>query len=353
MMKEHASKQATLLVTGGCGFIGSNFVLHMLKTYPQYRIINLDQLTYAAVPGFEHETAPYSQYCLVRGSIQNRELVEHIFAAYDVRGVIHFAAESHVDNSIASPGVFVETNVMGTYTLLHAAFHYWMHGPGKAKPGYDGCRFHHISTDEVYGSLGESGVFTEESPYAPNSPYSASKAGSDMLVRCFHHTYGLNTVITNCSNNYGPRQHDEKLIPTVIRSALSLKPIPVYGNGMNVRDWLHVQDHVEAIDLVYHEGRSGETYNIGANNEWSNLQLVREICAILDELAPERLTAQGMSSYEQFIRFVGDRPGHDFRYAIDAGKLRSELGWSAKIDFRQGLRQTVEWYMQKYLQAEG
>lgn len=253
-----------------------------------------------------------------------------------------------MDHSISNPGVFVQTNIVGTFTLLNAAVRHWMDGPGEVKPGYEECRFHHISTDEVYGALGETGKFSEESKYAPNSPYSASKASSDMLVRSFNRTYGLNAVITNCSNNYGPRQHDEKLIPTVIRSALHLKSIPIYGNGRNVRDWLHVQDHVEAIDLVYHSGTTGETYNVGSDNERNNLSLALEICAILDELAPDQLREAGLNSYSELIQFVNDRPGHDWRYAIDCSKMYKELGWEANIPFGSGLRQTIEWYRELY-----
>ncbi|BFT74205.1 dTDP-glucose 4,6-dehydratase [Paenibacillus sp. P36] len=337
-----------ILVTGGSGFIGSNFILHMLSKYPDYEIVNLDKLTYAASEDFNEQVEKFPHYTFLHGSIENQELVDFIFTAYNIRGVVHFAAESHVDNSISNPGVFVQTNIVGTFTLLNAAMRHWMEGPGAVKPGYEDCRFHHISTDEVYGALGETGKFSEESKYAPNSPYSASKASSDLLVRSFNRTYGLNAVITNCSNNYGPRQHDEKLIPTVIRSALQLRPIPIYGNGRNVRDWLHVQDHVEAIDLVYHNGINGETYNVGSDNERNNLSLALEICAILDELASERLREAGLSSYSELIQFVHDRPGHDWRYAIDCSKMYQELGWKASIPFGSGLRQTIEWYRELY-----
>lgn len=348
MTPHKTSDRKTIFVTGGSGFIGSNFILHVLSKYEEYHIVNLDKLTYAAVKDFEMEAGRFPNYTFLRGSIENRELVEFIFSTYDIRGVIHFAAESHVDNSISNPAVFMETNILGTFTLLNAALKHWMDGPGKVKPGYEQCRFHHISTDEVYGALGEIGKFTEESSYAPNSPYSASKASSDMIVRSFNRTYGLNTVITNCSNNYGPRQHDEKFIPTVIRSALNGKKIPIYGNGQNVRDWLHVQDHAEAIDHVFHKGLSGETYNVGSDNEWNNVQLAKQICDILDELARHVLTDAGLDSFSELIEFVEDRPGHDWRYAIDSSKLEKELGWSPRIAFQDGLRQTIEWYKKKY-----
>ncbi|WP_328803025.1 dTDP-glucose 4,6-dehydratase [Paenibacillus sp. An7] len=347
MINEEASSMTTLLVTGGSGFIGSNFILHMLSTRPDYRIVNLDKLTYATSPEFDQETAIFPHYSFVHGSIENQELVDFIFKKYDIRGVIHFAAESHVDNSIENPGVFVQTNIVGTFTLLNAALRYWMDGPGKVKESYESCRFHHISTDEVYGTLENEGKFTEESNYAPNSPYSASKASSDLIVRSFQRTYGLNVVITNCSNNYGPRQHKEKLIPTIILSALQHKPIPIYGTGRNVRDWLHVQDHVEAIQLVFHNGTVGETYNIGSDNEWTNLELAQEICTILDEQEPLQSKESGLSSYSELIQFVEDRPGHDWRYAIDNSKIHTELGWQAHIPFRVGLKQTIDWYRTK------
>ncbi|NCB20293.1 MAG: dTDP-glucose 4,6-dehydratase, partial [Bacteroidia bacterium] len=271
-----------------------------------------------------------------------RALVESLFEQYDIQGVIHFAAESHVDNSIKNPGVFVETNVTGTFTLLDVAYKAWMQKPFVLKEGYEACRFHHISTDEVYGTLGETGLFTENTPYAPNSPYSASKASSDMLVRAYHHTYGMNTVITNCSNNYGPKQHDEKLIPTIIRKALSEQNIPIYGDGKNIRDWLYVGDHCKGIDLVFHEGISGETYNIGGRNERDNLYIAHKICEILDTLKPKE------HSYKEQIRFVEDRAGHDRRYAIDATKIETKLGWVAEENFESGIVKTIEWYLNKY-----
>jgi dTDP-glucose 4,6-dehydratase len=255
--------------------------------------------------------------------------------------VIHFAAESHVDNSIKNPGVFVQTNVNGSFTLLDVAYKAWMEKPFSFKKEYEGCRFHHISTDEVYGTLNETDLFTEETPYAPNSPYSASKASSDMIVRSYQETYGMNTVITNCSNNYGPKQHSEKLIPTIIRKALAKEPIPIYGDGKNIRDWLYVLDHCKGIDIVYHTGKTGEVYNIGGRNERTNLQIVDRICTILDEKVPSS------ESYKELITFVEDRTGHDRRYAIDATKLENELGWKADENFDSGIVKTVEWYLKK------
>jgi dTDP-glucose 4,6-dehydratase len=336
------SNNKTILVTGGAGFIGSNFIPYFLDKYPDYYIVNLDLLTYAGDPDNLKEIEANDRYRFIKGDICDRELIESIFERYDIGGVVHFAAESHVDNSIKDPGVFVRTNVNGTFTLLDVAYKHWMEKPFVFKEGYDGCRFHHISTDEVYGTLGESGLFSETTPYAPNSPYSASKAGSDMIVRSYHHTYGMDTVITNCSNNYGPKQHDEKLIPTIIRNALVGNPIPIYGDGKNIRDWLYVLDHCKGVDLVYHDGKSGETYNIGGRNERTNLQIVNRICSILDE----KLSRE--SSHKELITFVEDRAGHDRRYAIDASKLENELGWRANESFDTGIVKTIEWYVEKY-----
>lgn len=334
---------AAILLTGTAGFIGSNFVPFFLEKYPEYHVINLDLLTYAGNRENLKECEENPRYKFIKGDICNRELVEFIFNEYDIRGVIHFAAESHVDNSIKNPGVFVQTNVNGTFTLIDAAYKYWMEKPFTYKEKYQKCRFHHISTDEVYGTLGESGFFTETTPYAPNSPYSASKAGSDMIVRSYQETYGLNTVITNCSNNYGPKQHDEKLIPTIIRKALANEAIPIYGDGKNIRDWLYVLDHCKGIDLVYHQGSEGEVYNIGGRNERTNLQIVERICAILDERIPH-----ADKSYKELISFVEDRAGHDRRYAIDATKLEDKLGWKADENFDTGIIKTIEWYLTKY-----
>jgi len=333
----------SILVTGCAGFIGSNFVPYFLEKYPEYRLINLDLLTYAGSLENLTEVADDPRHEFVRGDIRNRELLEYLFDKYDIRGVIHFAAESHVDNSIRNPGIFVETNVNGTFTLLDVAYKKWMEKPFHYREGYEGCRFHHISTDEVYGTLGETGLFTEETPYAPNSPYSASKASSDMIVRSYVETYGMDAVITNCSNNYGPKQHDEKLIPTIIRNALAGNPIPIYGDGLNIRDWLYVLDHCKGIDLVYHTGKKGETYNIGGRNERTNLQIVDRICTLLDEKVP-----RDGGSYKDLVTFVEDRAGHDRRYAIDATKIENELGWRADENFDTGIVKTVDWYLKKY-----
>jgi dTDP-glucose 4,6-dehydratase len=332
----------SILVTGCAGFIGSNFVPYFLEQYPDYHIINLDLLTYAGDLENLKEVEENENYTFIKGNICNRELVEYIFTKHDIQGVIHFAAESHVDNSIKNPSVFIETNVNGTFTLLDVAYKYWMDKPFHRKEAYKTCRFHHISTDEVYGTLNETDLFTEETPYAPNSPYSASKASSDMIVRSYQETYGMNTVITNCSNNYGPKQHDEKLIPTIIRKALAQEPIPIYGDGKNIRDWLYVLDHCKAIDLVYHTGKEANIYNIGGRNERTNLQIVDTICSILDEKVPAD------KSYKELITFVEDRAGHDRRYAIDATKLETQLGWKADDNFDTGIVKTVEWYLEKY-----
>ena len=336
-----------ILVTGCAGFIGSNFVPYFLNKYENYNLINLDLLTYAGDLTNLKECEDNPRYKFIKGDICNRELVEFIFDEYNIDGVIHFAAESHVDNSIKNPGVFVETNVNGTFTLLDVAYKKWGRGSKN--------RFHHISTDEVYGTLNETDLFTENTPYAPNSPYSASKASSDMIVRSYSETFGVNTVITNCSNNYGPKQHDEKLIPTIIRKALSGESIPIYGDGKNIRDWLYVLDHCKGIDLVYHTGKSGEVYNIGGRNERTNLQIVNTICNILDELYPISKNSQfsilnsQLKSYKELITFVTDRPGHDRRYAIDASKIENELGWMAEENFESGIVKTVKWYLKKYM----
>jgi len=341
----------TILVTGCAGFIGSNFVPYFIDKYGEYNIVNLDLLTYAGNLKNLKEVENHPRYKFIKGDISNRELVEFIFDEYDVKGVIHFAAESHVDNSIKNPGVFIETNVNGTFTLLDVAKNKWMVKPFTYKEDYKGCRFHHISTDEVYGTLNETDLFTEETPYAPNSPYSASKASSDMIVRSYQETYGLNTVITNCSNNYGPKQHDEKLIPTIIRKALAGEPIPIYGDGKNIRDWLYVLDHCKGIDLVYHTGREANVYNIGGRNERTNLQIVDRITSILDEKVPPKEHI-GKESYKELITFVEDRAGHDRRYAIDATKLETELGWRADENFDTGIIKTVDWYLLKYNHAD-
>ena len=336
-----------ILLTGTAGFIGSNFVPYFLDKYPEYNLINLDLLTYAGNLENLKECENNPRYKFIKGDICNRDLVEFIFNEYEINGVIHFAAESHVDNSIKNPGVFIETNVNGTFTLIDVAYKYWMKAPNQYRSKFTIQnstlpRFHHISTDEVYGTLNETDLFTEETPYAPNSPYSASKASSDMIVRSYQETYGMNTVITNCSNNYGPKQHDEKLIPTIIRKCLAGESIPIYGDGKNIRDWLYVLDHCKGIDLVYHTGKEGNVYNIGGRNERTNLQIVDAITTILDEKVPKE------QSYKELITFVEDRAGHDRRYAIDATKLETELGWKADEDFESGIMKTVEWYLEKY-----
>ncbi|SFN76395.1 dTDP-glucose 4,6-dehydratase [Salegentibacter flavus] len=333
----------TILVTGGAGFIGSNFIPYFLKNNPDTAVVNLDLLTYAGDEANLAEIKNNERYTFVKGDICDRSLVESIFKEYSITGVIHFAAESHVDNSIKNPGVFIETNVNGTFTLIDVAYKFWMEKPFHYKPEFQDSRFLHISTDEVYGTLGETGLFTEETSYAPNSPYSASKAGSDMIVRSYHHTYGLNTVITNCSNNYGPKQHDEKLIPTVIRKAIKGENIPIYGDGKNIRDWLYVLDHCKGINLAYLNGSAGEVYNIGGRNERNNNYIAKAICELLDSLKPK---AHG--SYLEQITYVEDRAGHDRRYAIDATKIENELDWKADEDFESGIKKTIEWYLNKY-----
>jgi len=332
----------TILVTGGAGFIGSNFIPYFLENNKNLQIVNLDLLTYAGDVSNLHEVNENSRYTFVEGDICDRNLVEKLFNEYNFNGVIHFAAESHVDNSIKNPDAFVRTNVFGTFNLLDVAKNYWMESPNNYKKGFETARFHHISTDEVYGTLGETGLFTEETSYAPNSPYSASKASSDFMVRSYYHTYGMNVITTNCSNNYGPKQHDEKLIPTIIRKAISGENIPIYGDGKNIRDWLYVLDHCKGIELVFNTGKTGETYNIGGKNERDNLYIVDVICGILDTIIPKE------KSYKEQISFVKDRPGHDFRYAIDASKIENELRWKADENFESGIRKTIEWYLKKY-----
>jgi len=333
----------SILVTGGAGFIGSNLVEHLVKAYPDYKIVVIDALTYAGDIENLKAVKNAKNFTFVHGDICDRALIERIFQHYYILDVIHLAAESHVDNSISHPDVFIETNVKGTFTLIDVAYKYWMDKPFVSKTGYENSRFLHVSTDEVYGTLGETGLFTEETPYAPNSPYSASKASSDLIVRSYHHTYGMNTVITNCSNNYGPKQHDEKLIPTVIRKALAGENIPIYGDGKNIRDWLYVIDHCKGIELAFNKGISGEVYNIGGNNERNNNYIADKICEILDELVPLE-----NKSYKSLISYVEDRAGHDYRYAIDASKIEKNLGWKADENFETGILKTVQWYLEKY-----
>ena len=330
-----------VLVTGGAGFIGSNFLRYLLKVEPRVHIVNLDNLTYAGSLENLKNLPDASRYTFVKGDICNFELVSKLLSEHGVDTIIHFAAESHVDRSILGPGPFVQTNVTGTFTLLEAARQVW--GAALSQPkGQERSRkrFHHVSTDEVFGSLSPSDpAFTESTPYEPRSPYSASKAASDHLVRAYFHTYELPVTITNCSNNYGPYQFPEKLIPLIILNALQGKPLPIYGDGKQVRDWLYVEDHCEAIRLVIEKGRPGETYNVGGGNQPNNIDLVKEICAVMDELQPTT------SSYSSLITHVPDRPGHDRRYAMDIAKIRNDLGWLPKHEIESGLRETVNWYL--------
>jgi dTDP-glucose 4,6-dehydratase len=327
--------QQSILVTGGAGFIGSNFILHWLAQEGS-RVVNLDKLTYAGNPANLAELCDDNRYVFARGDINDAELVSDLLQRYKPAAIVHFAAESHVDRSIHNAQEFIRTNIEGTFQLLQVARQYWT-GLGEAEK--QNFRFLHVSTDEVYGSLGPTDPpFTEKTPFAPNSPYAASKASADHLVRAFHHTYGLPTLTTNCSNNYGPYQFPEKLIPLMIHNAIMGNPLPVYGDGLNVRDWLYVKDHCEAIRQVLRKGRVGECYNIGGNSEKSNIEVIREICAVLSELRPG-------GGYESLITYVKDRPGHDRRYAMDCTKIRSELGWTPNESFSSGLRKTVEWYL--------
>jgi len=333
----------TLLVTGGAGFIGSNFISYLLESYSEYNIVNIDKLTYAGDLNNLKEVEKNPNYKFIEGDICDRNLIEQLFDEYDFLGVIHLAAESHVDNSITGPEVFINTNINGTFTLLDIAKNHWMNAPFKVKEGYENARFLHVSTDEVYGTLGKTGLFTETTPYAPNSPYSASKASSDLIVRSYFHTYGMNVVTTNCSNNYGPNQHNEKLIPTIIRKAIAGEDIPIYGDGKNIRDWLYVRDHATGIATAFNKGKSGETYNIGGRNEKDNLYIVNYICEILDDKLPTR------NSYKSLITFVTDRAGHDRRYAIDATKIENDLGWKADENFETGIIKTIDWYLEKFI----
>jgi dTDP-glucose 4,6-dehydratase len=327
-----------LLITGGAGFIGSNVIHHVIERPEVTRLINLDCLTYAGHLANLEKVSRHPKYAFEKVDLRDKAAVLEVVQKHAITHVMHLAAESHVDRSITGPGDFIHTNVVGTFNLLEACRAVW----GKAEAGGQKTevRFHHVSTDEVYGSLGATGFFTETTPYAPNSPYSSSKASSDFLVRAYHHTYGMPAVITNCSNNYGPFQFPEKLIPVVIQSVLARKSVPVYGDGMNVRDWLYVRDHAEALWTVLLRGKSGETYNIGGHNEWANIRIVEVICDLIDEMQP----ALGGKS-RSLITFVKDRPGHDRRYAIDATKIQKELGWTPAHHFEQGIRETVRWYL--------
>ncbi|MEN9738277.1 MAG: dTDP-glucose 4,6-dehydratase [Bacteroidota bacterium] len=321
-----------LLITGGAGFIGSHVVRRFVKQYPNDQIFNLDKLTYAGNLENLKDIDQSGNYHFIKGDITDTAFIQSLFETHQFDGVIHLAAESHVDRSISNPMEFVLTNVIGTVNLLNAARQIWKTTEGK--------RFYHVSTDEVYGQLGHEGKFVETTPYDPNSPYSASKASSDHFVRAYHHTYGLPVVISNCSNNYGSHHFPEKLIPLMINNILQKKPLPVYGKGENVRDWLFVEDHATAIDVIFHQGQLGDTYNIGGNNEWKNIDLVKHLCRLMDQKLNR---AEGES--EQLITYVTDRAGHDFRYAIDSSKLMSELHWKPSVTFEQGLEKTVDWYL--------
>jgi dTDP-glucose 4,6-dehydratase len=327
-----------VFVTGGAGFIGSAVIRQLIRETDDV-VVNIDKLTYAGNLDSLREVAVNPRYKFEKVDICDAARISRLFQKYQPDAVMHLAAESHVDRSIDGPAAFIQTNIVGTYTLLEASRHYWQNQRGGDPERF---RFHHISTDEVYGSLGETGLFTEETPYQPNSPYSASKASSDHLVRAWHHTYGFPAVTTNCSNNYGPYQYPEKLIPLMILNARDGKPLPIYGKGDNVRDWLHVEDHARALRLVLHWGRLGETYNIGGLNEKTNLEVVHTICALMDELLPD----SAFAPHDSLIKYVADRPGHDQRYAIDASKIERELGWRPQETFETGLRKTVQWYLE-------
>ena len=323
----------SILITGGAGFIGSHVVRRFVDEYPEYLIVNADKLTYAGNLENITDIESSKNYRFEKIDIVNKPSVQDLFSKYSFDGIIHLAAESHVDRSITGPDEFVFTNIVGTLNLLNAALNRW-------KENFEGKLFYHISTDEVYGSLGSEGLFTEDTAYDPRSPYSASKASSDHLVRAYYHTFGLPVVISNCSNNYGPNQFPEKLIPLAINNIKNHKPVPVYGKGENIRDWLYVEDHASAIELIFHKGRIGDTYNIGGNNEWKNIELIKLLCSIMDK----KLSRPAGTS-EKLITYVKDRPGHDMRYAIDSSKLQGELGWSPIPEFSAGLEKTVEWYL--------
>ena len=336
------SEQKAVLVTGGAGFIGSNYIHYYLEHYRNRHLVNLDKLTYAGDLDRLVSTSDLDTYHFVHGDITDKECVERVFTQFDIEGVIHFAAESHVDNSIADATPFIRTNVLGTGNLLEAARKDW-----QEKGVLKERRFHHISTDEVYGSLGKTGKFSEDTPYDPRNPYSATKAGANMLVKSYYTTYGMNVVLSSSSNNYGPRQHKEKLIPTIIRKALACEPIPIYGDGQNVRDWLFVNDHCRAIDAIFHHGRNGESYNVGGGNEYANLSLAQMICGLLDEKAPRLLGDENLRQFSDLLTFIEDRPGHDLRYAVDDSKIRRELGWQPEQSFAEGMEATIDWFLSR------
>lgn len=329
-----------IIVTGGAGFIGSNLILRLYEQHPDWEILNLDKLTYASDHSYLKSLKESGRYYFKKVDLVNRVDVKEAVKTFRPQGVFHLAAESHVDNSIHGPEPFIQSNIVGTFNILEECRLLWQ----EDQEAWKNNRFLHVSTDEVYGELEGEGFFREDTPYAPNSPYSASKAGSDFIVRSYYETYGMNVITTNCSNNYGPHQHDEKLIPVVIRNAMEHNEIPVYGKGENVRDWLFVHNHCDALDVAFRTGQAGETYVIGGNNEWKNIELVRKICDILNEEVGEGPDGD----YNKLITFVEDRLGHDFRYAIDASKIKNELGWEASQDFDGMLRQTILWYVQKY-----
>lgn len=324
-----------ILITGGAGFIGSHVVRLFVNKYPDYLIVNLDKLTYAGNLENLKDVEKFSNYIFEKGDICDEQFVDNLFDKYNFDGIIHLAAESHVDRSILNPMEFINTNIIGTYTLLNVAKKYWQNN-------YQGKRFYHISTDEVYGALeNNNDFFVETTPYNPRSPYSASKASSDHFVRAYYATYGLPTIISNCSNNYGPNQFPEKLIPLAINNIKNKKPIPIYGKGENIRDWLYVEDHARAIDIIFHKGKINETYNIGGSNEWRNIDLIKLLCSIMDKMMNREA-----GESEKLITFVKDRAGHDYRYAIDSSKLQNELGWKPSVNFEEGLKKTVQWYLQ-------
>lgn len=340
------NQKQTLLITGGAGFIGSNFVIYMLNQHPNYHIINIDKLTYAGSLENVTEVEARDNYTFIQGDITDVNLIKSIFSDYNITGVINFAAESHVDRSIEDGTSFVTTNVLGTFNLLQVAKEAWERN-GFLEEG----RFHHISTDEIYGSLDNDGMFSEDTPYDPRNPYSATKASANMLVKSFGYTYGMNMVISSCSNNYGPKQHEEKLIPTVIKNALNGQRIPIYGDGQNIRDWIYVEDHCAALDTIFHNGKSMNTYNVGGRTEKTNIEIATALCDILEQQVPDSDHPKDVSQFKDLITFTEDRLGHDRRYAVNDQKIRNTLGWKPKMTFEEGLEKTVEWYVNKWLKT--